>query len=137
LFADQEGIRVSDGIFLPILDLRELMKRNIKRLYQTGRYVPMRVILNALVRTDQLLKSAQAELTVERKIEPNIPHNIPVETYISKLKQSKVRDEKAISKFQFDVALTKLAGFQMHKNRTVSKLSADRRERWVTRLRPR
>jgi hypothetical protein len=50
------------GIFLPKMGLQELMRCNLSRFLQTGKYVPFRTMVEANDRVSNLVKSAQSNL---------------------------------------------------------------------------
>ncbi|KAL7464545.1 hypothetical protein ACHAXS_004881 [Conticribra weissflogii] len=98
---------------LPKLDLQTLLRRNLQRFLQTGRYIPSRAIADAIIRTESLLASAVAEAKKEYE----------------KSRQAGVcQDENVVTapinvadaKFRLDLELAKLAGFKLNPDRTVS-----------------
>jgi len=97
-FVQKERLKISQGLFLQWISFQKLIDRNIRRLYSTGRYIPVRSILEASIRIERLMTTA------------------------AEMKQSHDNSKKNITKFEFDSALANLAGFQMHQNRTVTRL---------------
>jgi hypothetical protein len=81
------------GVFLPKVGLQELMRRNLSRLLQTGKYVPCRAMVEANDRVSNLVESAQ--------------HNLPSPTF---------------SKLELDQELARLIHFEMNTNRMVRRM---------------
>jgi len=100
-------------ISLPKSDLQTLLRRNLQRFLQTGRYIPSKAIADAIIRTESLLASAAAEAKkhYERSREEGKCHDEYVLT-----------DPKNLidAKFILDLELAKLAGFKLNPDRTVS-----------------
>ena len=81
------------GVFLPKVGLQELMRRNLSRFLQTGKYVPCRAMVEANDRVSNLVESAQ--------------HNLPSPTF---------------SKLELDQELARMIHFEMNTNRTVQRM---------------
>lgn len=94
---------------LPKSSRLTLLKRNICRFVETGRYIPCAAVSDALERVNSMVATAVAEANKEEN---------------NALLSSCCYDERANdAKFRIDYELAKLAGYQLHANRTVSCLS--------------
>jgi hypothetical protein len=91
------------GVFLPKVGLQELMRRNLSRLLQTGKYVPCRAMVEANDRVSNLVQSAQ--------------HNLPSPTF---------------SKLELDQELARMIHFEMNTNRTVRRMRTTRNTKKTT-----
>jgi len=90
---------------LPKSSRLTLLKRNIGRFVETGRYIPCSAIADAMERVNSMVASAVAEANKEENI------------------SSSCCDRANDAKFRLDYELAKLAGYSLHENRTVSCLS--------------
>jgi hypothetical protein len=81
------------GIFLPKVGLQELMRRNLSRFLQTGKYVPFRAMVEANDRVSNLVESAQRNLR-----------------------------SPTFSKLQLDQELARMINFEMNTNRTIQRM---------------
>ncbi|CAB9515374.1 HSPB (Heat shock 27kDa) associated protein 1 [Seminavis robusta] len=88
---------------LPSLEFQELMDRNIRRLVETGRYVPSQVIWDMCGRVTEFLDGALRQLS---------EHSL----------------ENEPTKFDFHRQLARLALFDLQENRTVTKREQPKRE---------
>jgi len=88
--------------YIPEVTLKELLRRNIKRLLTTGRYVPVRTIIETVERVRLLMKRVVDNIT--RNVTQN-NHSTPV------------------SKLKIDKTLANLAGYYMYNDRTVVRIS--------------
>lgn len=79
-----------------------LLKRNINRFVETGRYIPSSAIADAMERVDSMISSAVNEAN----------------------KSGNHQERPNDAKFRLDFELAKLAGYRLHANRTVSSLSS-------------
>jgi len=85
-----------------------LLKRNICRFVETGRYIPCSAVADALERVNSMVATAVAGA------------NKKAENSLSSCDNERAND----AKFRLDYELAKLAGYQLHANRTVSCLSS-------------
>ncbi len=93
---------------LPSVEINELLRRNIKRCYTTGKYIPVKAIIDTCLRVDELMQKAMGEMSRE---------------FQSKKKKDGTTTT-TFSKQQLDYTLAKMAGFRLdHSNGTVSKFS--------------
>ena len=109
---------IDELLCLPKLSQQTLLRRNLQRFLQTGKYIPCNAIAEAMVRTDSLLASAAAE--AKKEYEMNCRHFEGTE---GKIEVEEMRDTKMSSrdaKFRLDYELTKLAGYRLNPDRTVS-----------------
>lgn len=90
---------------LPKSSRLTLLKRNINRFVETGRYIPSSAIADAMERVDSMISSAVNEAN----------------------KSGNHQDRPNDAKFRLDFELAKLAGYRLHANRTVSSLSPPQR----------
>eukprot|EP00577_Skeletonema_sp_RCC1716_P007473 CAMPEP_0113387216 /NCGR_PEP_ID=MMETSP0013_2-20120614/8418_1 /TAXON_ID=2843 ORGANISM="Skeletonema costatum, Strain 1716" /NCGR_SAMPLE_ID=MMETSP0013_2 /ASSEMBLY_ACC=CAM_ASM_000158 /LENGTH=593 /DNA_ID=CAMNT_0000270097 /DNA_START=156 /DNA_END=1938 /DNA_ORIENTATION=+ /assembly_acc=CAM_ASM_000158 len=90
---------------LPKSSRLTLLKRNIGRFVETGRYIPCSAIADAMERVNSMVASAVAEANKEE------------------IMSSSCCDRANDAKFRLDYELAKLAGYSLHENRTVSCLS--------------
>eukprot|EP00985_Skeletonema_marinoi_P005814 scaffold2523_cov115-Skeletonema_marinoi.AAC.3 len=90
---------------LPKSSRLTLLKRNIGRFVETGRYIPCSAIADAMERVNSMVASAVAEANKEE------------------IMSSSCCDRSNDAKFRLDYELAKLAGYSLHENRTVSCLS--------------
>jgi hypothetical protein len=81
------------GIFLPKMGLQELMRRNLSRFLQTGKYVPFRTMVEANDRVSNLVESAQCNLR-----------------------------SPTFSKLQLDQELARMLNFEMNTDRMVQRM---------------
>mmetsp|Transcript_2359 Transcript_2359/g.3552 ORF Transcript_2359/g.3552 Transcript_2359/m.3552 type:complete len:437 (-) Transcript_2359:1168-2478(-) len=93
------------ALCLPKSSRLTLLKRNIGRFVETGRYIPCSAIADAMERVNSMVASAVAEANKEENI------------------SSSCCDRSNDAKFRLDYELAKLAGYSLHENRTVSCLS--------------
>lgn len=97
--------RVSGGVFLPPLEFPELLRRNLQRLIQTGKYVPAKGIWESTERVERLVRTVMGSLDMDVKRRGSTEHDhirIPVH-----------------SKLEFDKKLAELANYELLDNRTV------------------
>ena len=93
-----------ESMFLPQVEINELIRRNIVRCYTTGKYVPVKAIIDACLRVDELMNKAMDEMMQS-----------------SRYKRS---NSTFSTKQELDSALAKMAGFRMDvMKRTVHKAS--------------
>lgn len=90
---------------LPRSSRLTLLKRNINRFVETGRYIPSSAIADATERVDSMISSAVNEAK----------------------KSGNHQDRPNDAKFRLDFELAKLAGYRLHADRTVSSLSPPQR----------
>ena len=93
------------ALCLPKSSRLTLLKRNIGRFVETGRYIPCSAIADAMERVNSMVASAVAEANKEE------------------IMSSSCCDRSNDAKFRLDYELAKLAGYSLHENRTVSCLS--------------
>ena len=94
-------------IILPRLDMNELFRRNIQRCYLTGKYVPMKIIIDTCLAVDALIEKAINETkSCSQK----------------KMTATNGGTNFHFSKFELDCTLAKMAGFDMNNDRTVSRI---------------
>jgi hypothetical protein len=93
----------SDLLCLPKLSRRVLLMRNIQRFVNTGRYIPSIAIDDAIVRVESMLAEATKKACSQN-------WTIKSDSELS------MKD----AKFRLDCELCKLAGYELHPNRTVS-----------------
>jgi hypothetical protein len=103
LYADNKmcGEGDSGNVFLPLVGLEELMRRNLLRLLQTGKYVPCRAVVEANDRVSTLVTSA-------------LQHNLALPP-----------GGVSCSKFELDQELARMINFEMKPDRTVRRMRAD------------
>lgn len=90
---------------LPKSSRLTLLKRNINRFVETGRYIPRLAIADAMERVESMVASAVNEAN----------------------KAGNHQDRPNDAKFRLDFELAKLAGYRLHADRTVSSLSPPQR----------
>ena len=96
-----------ESFFLPQVEINELIKRNIARCYTTGKYVPVKAIIDTCLRVDELMNKALDEVKMQSS---------------SSSQHKKSKNSTIITKQQLDSVLAKMAGFRMdNMNRTVYK----------------
>jgi len=98
---------------LPYLSRKELIKRNLKRLCETGRYVNVKAIDVAIERCKDLLRAANHEIMASPRLSQSSSNSI----------------SKSVTKYRrldLDKALAKLAGFEMGDDRIVSRVGGAR-----------
>mmetsp|Transcript_30070 Transcript_30070/g.34954 ORF Transcript_30070/g.34954 Transcript_30070/m.34954 type:complete len:644 (-) Transcript_30070:180-2111(-) len=102
-YIDPTNIKIDDCdddfFLLESVGLMELLRRNINRVYTNGKYVPVKAIMDASLRVNELIKRSFDHLETEYNT-----------------------NSTPIKKIQFDSALAKLAGFQMNSDRTVRRM---------------
>lgn len=109
-YMDEEqtrGIQLHD--ILPRVDTNQLFLRNIQRCYSTGKYVPVKAIIDACLRVDELIDKAMSEMKVhfqKKDAKFNGTHG----------------KNAQFTKFQFDHILAKIAGYHMNDDRTVHRI---------------
>ena len=92
----------SESLFqLPHASYSQLMDRNIQRLVETGRYVPSKAIWDASQRVEKFIRDAVRQARDHK---------------------SRSAPEDEITQLDLDRQLARLARFDMHKDRTVSKM---------------
>ena len=96
------GIEAGSEPFLPRVGIKSLVRRNIKRFRETGRFIPTKAIIETASRVDQMMIQSMNEM---QKLDQN-------------------RRRRAFTKFDLDVAIANLAGFRMGHDRTVQRSNA-------------
>jgi len=117
---DDEGLLLC----LPWIDIQELLHRSIRRLYTTGRYIPVRAILDACIRVDQLMACAREDMT--KSSPSSTTTTLDDVAGVGDRGERRRRDSTTTTKFRLDVALAKVAGFRMNDDRTVTRLPGGR-----------
>ena len=103
--------------FLHHVELDELYRRSIGRLIQTGRYVPATAIKDAAFRCDSLMLSAKAEMG---RMFPISQDEVDAGDEVKVgLTEDTIR---TFTKLELEMALCKMAGYQMNADRNVRKL---------------
>lgn len=110
--------------FLHHVESDELYRRSIGRLVQTGRYVPAIAIKDAAYRCDSLMLAAKAEMG------RMFPESQDEDDAGDEVKIGSADDDEAatitpirtFTKLQLEMALCRMAGYQMNADRTVRKL---------------
>jgi hypothetical protein len=96
---------------LPRISMMELFIRNIHRCYYSGKYVPMKTIIDTCIRVDELIEKAFIEMDNNN----------------TSLHHTNGGDGRTMmkryEKFQLDFSLAKMAGYHLNRDRTVRKLS--------------
>ena len=106
--------------FLHHVELDELYRRSIGRLVQTGRYVPATAIKDAAFRCDSLMLSAKADMG---RMFPISQDEVDAGDEVKVgLTEDTIR---TFTKLELEMALCKMAGYQMNADRTVRKLFRD------------
>jgi hypothetical protein len=100
----------TNGVFLPPTSLGVLLRRNVKRLLQTGKYVPAKAIVEATERVESLVTMACRELdkTAAAAAAGMVDNDGGGDAYLP-----------PHSKLALDVALAKMANYEMSPDRTV------------------
>jgi hypothetical protein len=85
-----------------VIDFAQLLRRNIKRLLENGKFVPAKGIWESSQRVDNLLQMVLQDLDKGAFDESNDDGDLPIHT-----------------KLEFDKTLCRLANFEMDDNRYV------------------
>jgi hypothetical protein len=106
-------------MYLPNVEMNTLFQRNVERLYSTGRYIPVKAIIDTCYNVDELMDRAMNEMKVQFQQKnksssstsrtrngPNMNGKNPTTNY---------------TKFQLDFTLAKMAGYHMNDDRTVKR----------------
>jgi len=120
-FIQKERFKIKNGLCLPWIPFQQLINRNVKRLYNDGRYVPIRSILEHCSRVERLMTSVEDEV---KKLKMKSNESIDDVSPREELSENGVCFTKS-QKLQLDSVLAKKAGFRMHGNRTVTRLPID------------
>mmetsp|Transcript_17063 Transcript_17063/g.25700 ORF Transcript_17063/g.25700 Transcript_17063/m.25700 type:complete len:628 (+) Transcript_17063:82-1965(+) len=94
-----EGSPSSSTLFLPRIGIKTLVYRNVKRLIETGKYIPTKAIIDTTIRVSQLVQKASVEMTKQ------------------------VSSSDVATQFDMDKVLVKMVGYGMRRDRTIYKLS--------------
>jgi hypothetical protein len=98
--------RISNGVFLPVLNFQELLRRNVKRLLVTGKYVPAKGMWDSSQRVQTFMQSVMRDL--DRAVDNNNDDDDGGDVLIP-----------IHSKLDFDKRLAQMANFEMMEDRTV------------------
>ena len=111
--------------FLHHVELDELYRRSIGRLVQTGRYVPATAIKDAAFRCDSLMLSAKAEMGrmfPASQDEVDAGDEVKIGSAAEEEEKATITPMRTFTKLQLEMALCKMAGYQMNVDRSVRKL---------------
>ena len=89
---------------LPRVGIKDLIRRNIKRYRDTGRFIPTKAIVDINSRVDKLMLQAMNEMK----------------------KSDQSRQKREFTKFDLDAAMANMVGFRMREDRTVYRLNKNR-----------
>lgn len=107
VYATNQNNISSSGVHLPHVGMRELMKRNIKRMLKTGKFVPGKSLVESNDRIENVLKIASDNL--ERRYPKN--------------------EQKDFTKLQLDQELARMVNYELMNNRTVRRMNVKRNKR--------
>lgn len=99
-----DSSRVSNGVFLPVLEFKELQRRNINRLLESGKYVPAKGVWDSSERVENLVQTVMGDLDRTALSQDDGGGDVLVPIH---------------SKFDFDKKLAQMANFELLENRTV------------------
>jgi hypothetical protein len=121
--------RIVNGLFLPPLPLSILLRRNLKRLLETGKFIPARAIVETTQRIENLVKTAVHELDRSKTVLQ---------------KQQKQQDDEAgdtllpiHTKLELDMVLAKMVNFVMSTDRRVQYMPPATKRRTIKQRPPR
>jgi hypothetical protein len=122
-------------LFLPIVSRFTLLQRNIERFCATGRYINVKSIHDAIIRTEDLITRADTT-TISSSVTPS-PHNgVSINDCTNcKTIEYSVAHTTIDATFQLHSSLAKMAGFHLcPKTRTVSSLLKVEKVRYTPRF---
>jgi len=109
-----ESIQRLPTCFLPKVDRRTLLKRNLRRLLATGRYIPCGAVDDAMGRVESLLTSASSSSSsAEYQKQTKGVENEKEEDADSR------EGNMTRAKFRLDYELARMAGYRMNDDKTV------------------
>lgn len=114
-----DASRVSNGVFLPVLEFRELLRRNVQRLMDCGKYVPAKGMWDTTQRVESFMQSVMRDLD---KSVANLDDDDGGDVLIP-----------IHSKLDFDKKLTQMANFEMMDDRTVRFVAPRKKNNSTTR----
>jgi hypothetical protein len=103
----------TNGVFLPPTSLGILLRRNVKRLLQSGKYVPAKAIVEATERVESLVTMARRELDKTAMAAAGVVDNDDNDDGGGDASLPQY------NKLELDVALAKMANYEMRPDRTV------------------
>ncbi len=89
---------------LPRVGIKDLIRRNIKRYRDTGRFIPTKAIVDTNSRIDKLMLQAMNEMK----------------------NSGQSRQKREFTKFDLDAAMVNMVGFRMREDRTVYRSNKNR-----------
>jgi len=113
---DEEKVDIDRQTVQQRIEMNELFQRNIQRCFETGKYVPVKAIIDVCLRVDELVDRAVMDMKREyQKGEGRKSGNNS---------NSASQATSKFTKFQLDCTLSKLAGFHMNDDRTVRRIDS-------------
>jgi len=111
--------------------IKVLIERNVQRLLKTGKYIPCKAISDASSRCDNLLDNVEHELNrlfpfSSDEKEDNTKHKSGdnMDSGGTKIDATHIsKERRKFTKLQLDMALAKLANYQMGEDRCVAKIT--------------
>ena len=113
VYANPGSCRIRNGIFLPPIPFDELLRRNIKRLLTTGKYVPAQAMWDSMERVDRMVMTAVSQLDKA---------TVAVTAAATTIKDDDDDGDTILpvhSKLDLDVALAHMANYDMGPDRRV------------------
>ena len=106
--ANAGSCRIRNGIFLPPVPFDELLRRNIKRLLTTGKYVPVQAIWDSMERVERMVMTAVCQLDKAAAVASMKEEDDGGDTILP-----------VHSKLDLDVVLANMANYEMGPDRKV------------------